>query len=121
MTRSYIAGAWLGDELVGAAGFYRLEGAKTAHRGTIWGVYVQPQARKRGIARALMTEILGHARGQVTQVHLSVVTENEPARRLYEALGFMIYGTEPRSLRVEGHYLDEHLMVLRFDQARRPG
>ena len=49
------------------------------------------------------------------QVHLSVVTENESARRLYEALGFTIYGTEPRSLFVDGRYLDEHMMVLRFD------
>ena len=115
LARSYICGAWLADELVGAAGFYRLEGLKTAHRGNLWGVYVRPEARARGIARALIADVLAYARTQVKQVHLSVVAGNESARRLYEALGFTSYGIEPRSLLVEGHYFDEHLMVLRFD------
>jgi ribosomal protein S18 acetylase RimI-like enzyme len=115
MTRSYIAGAWLDGALVGAASFYRLDGLKTAHRGNIWGVYVTPDARGHGIARALISHVIAHARTQVSQVHLSVVTENDSARRLYESLGFTIYGTEPRSLLVDGRYLDEHMMVLRFD------
>ena len=115
MGRNYIAGAWLGGQLVGAAGFHRLDGAKIAHRGNLWGVYVKPHARGHGIARSLITDVLAYARTQVKQVHLSVVSGNESARRLYEDLGFAIYGTEPRSLLVEGHYLDEHLMVLRFD------
>jgi RimJ/RimL family protein N-acetyltransferase len=50
----------------------------------------------------------------VQQVHLSVTTGNAPAVALYEHLGFTHYGTEPRSLLVNGRYLDEHLMVLRF-------
>jgi ribosomal protein S18 acetylase RimI-like enzyme len=115
MTRSYIAGAWLDGALVGAASFYRLDGLKTAHRGNIWGVYVTPDARGHGIARGLISHIIAYARTQVSQVHLSVVTENDSARRLYEQLGFTIYGTEPRSLFVDGRYLDEYMMVLRFD------
>ncbi len=114
LTRSYIAGAWLGGSLVGVTGFYALSG-KAAHRGNIWGVYVQPAARGRGVSRALLTAILSHARTQVKQVHLSVVTDNTAALALYERLGFTTYGTEPRSLFVDGHYLDEHMMVLRFD------
>jgi ribosomal protein S18 acetylase RimI-like enzyme len=115
MTRNYIAGAWLGDALIGTAAFRRLDGAKTAHRGNIWGVYVRPEARGRGIARALVSDVLAFARTQVEQVHLCVVTDNVPARRLYEARGFTTYGTEPRSLLIDGRYYDEHLMVLRFD------
>jgi RimJ/RimL family protein N-acetyltransferase len=115
LERSYIAGAWLEEALVGVAGFYRLSGRKVAHRGNIWGVYVQPGARGQGIARALITSVLAFARTQVTQVHLSVVTDNSVALALYENLGFTIYGTEPRGLFVDGRYLDEHMMVLRFD------
>jgi phosphoribosylglycinamide formyltransferase-1 len=115
LTTSYIAGAWLGGSLVGTAGFYRERHTKVAHRGNVWGVYVKPEARGHGVARALITDVLAFARTQVKQAHLSVVTENESARRLYEALGFIIYGTEPRSLFVDGRYLDEHMMVLRFD------
>ena len=115
LTNSYIAGAWLKGELVGTAGFRREKYIKVAHRGDIWGVYVKPKARGHGVARALITELIAVARSQVKQVHLSVVTENAPAVRLYKDLGFTIYGTEPRSLCVDGRYLDEHMMVLRFD------
>jgi RimJ/RimL family protein N-acetyltransferase len=115
LTRSYVAGAWLNGALVGTAGFYRLDAVKVAHRGNIWGVYVKPDARGHGVARGLITDVLAYARTQVKQVHLSVVTENESALRLYENLGFATYGTEPRSLFVDGRYLDEHMMVLRFD------
>lgn len=115
MTRSYIAGAWLGGVLVGSASFFRLDSAKAAHRGNIWGVYVHPDARGHGVARALMTDVLAFARTQVQQVHLAVVTDNDSARKLYEHLGFVTYGTEPRALFVDGRYYDEHLMVLRLD------
>jgi RimJ/RimL family protein N-acetyltransferase len=115
MTRSYIAGAWLDGALVGSASFYRLDSAKAAHRGNIWGIYVRPAVRGRGVARAVMENVLAFARTQVQQVHLAVVTDNASARKLYEHLGFTTYGTEPRALRVDGRYYDEHLMVLQFD------
>jgi ribosomal protein S18 acetylase RimI-like enzyme len=115
MTRSYIAGAWLADELVGSASFYRLDSAKAAHRGNIWGVYVRPAARGHGVARAVMENVLAFARTQVQQVHLAVVTGNGSALKLYEHLGFTTYGIEPRALCVDGRYYDENLMVLRFD------
>ena len=114
VTRSYVAGAWIDGVLSGIAGFYPLTG-KAAHRGNIWGVYVRAEARGQGLSRALISDILGHARTQVKQVHLSVVTENAAALAVYERLGFTIYGTEPRSLFVDGRHYDEHLMVLQFD------
>ena len=43
-----------------------------------------------------------------------MTTTNAPAVALYEHLGFKRYGTEPRSLLVNGRYLDEYLMVLAF-------
>ncbi len=114
IARSHIVGAWVRGELIGVAGYYRLTGTKTLHRGNIWGVYVAPAARGRGIARTLVEAVLAHARTEVQQVHLSVVTDNAAALRLYTGLRFTTYGTEPRSLLVDGQYYDEHLMVLRF-------
>jgi len=35
---------------------------------------------------------------------------------LYESFGFKTYGTEPRTLFVNGQYINEHLMVLIVDQ-----
>jgi RimJ/RimL family protein N-acetyltransferase len=49
-------------------------------------------------------------------VQLTVVSENEAARRLYGALGFVEYGLEKRALKQDGRYYDEVLMVKFLDQ-----
>ena len=113
--RSYIAGGFVDERLAGMAGFYRLTGNKLAHRGNIWGVFVRPEFRGGGLARALLQDVIEHARGEVIQVHLSVVDGNEAALGLYRGLGFVAYGNEPRSLKIGSDFYDEHLMVLRFD------
>lgn len=46
------------------------------------------------------------------QIILTVVSENRPAKALYEKLGFRKYGTDPRSIRVNDRVLDEDYMVL---------
>jgi ribosomal protein S18 acetylase RimI-like enzyme len=61
----------------------------SSHFGYVFGLYVVPGARRRGVARALMLEAaaLLHDEGR-THVILSVDTPNEPARRFYGRLGF---------------------------------
>ncbi|MDO8359505.1 MAG: N-acetyltransferase [Devosia sp.] len=115
IARNYLAGAFLEGQLIGVAGFYQLTGEKVAHRGNIWGVYVDPSHRGAGVARALMGNAMAHARGIVSQVHLSVVTDNEAALGLYERLGYVSYGIEPRALRIGSRFYDEHMMVCRID------
>jgi ribosomal protein S18 acetylase RimI-like enzyme len=115
ITRNYMAGAFVDDGLAGVAGFYALNGEKTSHRGNIWGVYVDPAHRGKGVARLLIEDVLAHARTIVSQVHLCVVTENDAARRLYQRLGFVSYGIEPRSLRIGDRFYDEDLMVWRAE------
>lgn len=111
---SYVAGAFAAGRLAGIAGFRQLDREKTRHRGDIWGVYVEPRARRSGLGRLLLDHVLAHARTRVQQVHLAVTAGNTASIRLYESLGFIRYGTEPRALRVGDRYLDEHLMVLQF-------
>ena len=115
IARNYLAGAFVEGRLVGVAGFYQSTGEKSSHRGNIWGVYVDPAHRGAGIARALMENVMAHAKGVVAQVHLCVVTENAAALALYKHLGFVSYGVEPRALRIGGRFYDEELMVWRVD------
>ncbi|WP_156342906.1 GNAT family N-acetyltransferase [Devosia sp. A16] len=42
--------------------------------------------------------------------------DNDRARRLYERHGFVIYGEDPRGLKVDGVFYDDYLMVLRLDE-----
>jgi ribosomal protein S18 acetylase RimI-like enzyme len=102
-------------KLSGTAGFFRRSNNKERHKGHIWGVYVRPQSRGKGIARALMQEIIRRAHGieGLEQVTL-VASANLPAQRLYKALGFESYGIEPHSLKIGAEYVDDVLMILRL-------
>ena len=104
-----------GEQLCGIAGLFWHEAVKARHRATLFSMYVRPQARGTGLADTLVTHLLDHARGAFEVVLLRVNAGNPTACRLYERHGFVPYGTEPRSLKVDGVYHDEVLMYCRLD------
>lgn len=111
---TYLLGAFLDYILVGIIRFSLFEEANEKHRGFIAGLYVVPDFRRRGIARALITEVLLRARRDsgLRRIHLTVVTTQEAAIQLYKSLGFCIYGTEREAFSKAGQFYDEHLMEL---------
>ncbi|WP_158541640.1 GNAT family N-acetyltransferase [Pelagibacterium lacus] len=111
--------AFRGEMPIGMAGLFVSDQPKTRHIGTVFGVYVRPEARQAGVAALLMEAVIAHAAGSVAQLHLGVAADNIPALALYHRLGFQTYGTEPRALRIEDRYIDEHLMVLFLDKEDR--
>jgi ribosomal protein S18 acetylase RimI-like enzyme len=110
----FVFGAIETSALLGMAGFYRESHLKYRHKGRIWGVYVREEYRGRGAGRALLTQLLERARSlpDLTCMLLSVAATQEAARNLYVSLGFRVFGREPRSLRVNGAYIDEEHMIL---------
>ena len=112
---NFVVGMFEEGKLSGTAGFFRRSNNKERHKGHIWGVYVRPQSRGKGVARALMQEIIRRAHGieGLEQVTL-VASANLPAQRLYKALGFESYGIEPHSLKIGAEYVDDVLMILRL-------
>ena len=113
-SEDFIIGAFEDGELAGMAGFYREKHTKFRHKGTIWGVYVRRESRGKGIAKAILSEVIHRARmiDGLEQILLVVAATQEKPRRLYESLGFRKYGVEPRSLKVSGEYIDDELMIL---------
>ncbi|MSP48350.1 MAG: GNAT family N-acetyltransferase [Alphaproteobacteria bacterium] len=109
--RSMVFGASDGSGLVGMAGYFVVQGEKVRHKGVLWGMYVRAEARGRGIGAGLVEHVVAHAREHVEILGLSVITENPGARRLYERLGFVAYGIEPRAMKQDGTYVDEVLMA----------
>jgi len=108
-----VFGGWLnGSPLVGVASFRVHDGVKLRHKGVLWGMYVRPEARGKGLAAALLQQVVEHAGTLVEEVCLTVVTSNAAARRLYSAAGFKEYGLERRALKVGSDYHDEILMAL---------
>jgi ribosomal protein S18 acetylase RimI-like enzyme len=112
---NFIIGAFAQGQLVGMAGFYRSKGEKTRHKGHIWGVYVKQGWRRKGIAKDLLKRVIGRAQALdgLQQVSLGVAIAATAAKKLYESLGFEVYGREPGAIRVNDDYVDEELMVLR--------
>ena len=108
-------GGFRQDHLEGIVGFFALDATKTRHRGVLWGLYVRPEARGGGLARALVETVLQHARKEVELVQLVVETTNRPALRLYERMGFERYGIERRALKVGNRYVDAELRVRVLD------
>jgi len=109
---SIVFGAYIGGRIAGVAGFKREDGLKDRHKGFVWGLYVQPGARGRGVGAALIGAVIAAAREVVEQLTLAVVRGNESAISLYRRAGFEIYGVEPRALKNPAGYADEVLMVL---------
>jgi len=111
---NFVFGAFLNNELVGTAGFYREHGAKVCHKGHIWGVYVAGRARHRGIGRELLVHLLAHA-GKIDgieQIALVASTPQTAAIELYRSLGFRTFGTQQRALKLGERYVDQEHMVL---------
>ncbi|HEV7365833.1 MAG TPA: GNAT family N-acetyltransferase [Gemmatimonadales bacterium] len=112
-----IFGAFAPD-LVGAAGIYRESGEKSRHKVNIWGVYVSPAYRGRGLGRALVEAALRFARSLegARQVQVCVTEHAKEARALYQRLGFLTWGIEPDALRVGDMSIAEHHMILVLTQ-----
>lgn len=116
LVQADVFGAFRDADLIGMAGFRGQTGAKQAHKGSLWGMYVRSRARGSGVARPLVEAVLAHARDRVELVQLTVVKENEAAQRLYRRCGFVAYGLEVHALKHGGRYYDEVLMAVALDR-----
>lgn len=116
----FTLGAFLEGELVGMAGFVREQRRKVRHKGFVWGMYVRPDARVRGAGKALLDELIARARRiqGLKLINLCVVTTCAGAVRLYERVGFTMYGVERNALEVGEQAWDELHMVMSLADAR---
>lgn len=111
-----VFGAFEGDKLIGLVALGRESRIKLAHKAMIWGMYVSPESRGKGIGRALLLQVLALARSVpgILQVNLCVNASNAPALRLYESVGFKAFGQEPGAMLVGGALYDEVHMYLQL-------
>ena len=104
-------------ERLGVVGMRRSDRAKDRHVATLVSMYVVPSARAQHLGRQLVQAALDALTGTgVLQVNLCVSADNAPARRLYSAMGFEVWGVETRSLRVDGQDVDTEYRVRFLDR-----
>jgi RimJ/RimL family protein N-acetyltransferase len=103
-------------KLIAMTGVMRGNAPKTRHSAWIWGVYVTPVWRGLHIAEEIIRSCIEWAKARnVVLAKLGVAAVNQPAIRCYQRCGFIVYGTEPRAVFVDGKYYDEHLMAIDLD------
>jgi ribosomal protein S18 acetylase RimI-like enzyme len=107
-------GAFDKESLVGIVGLGRENMKNLSHKARVWGLYVRPEFRSKGIARALLLEALSLARSvpEIMQIGLCVNVKNTHAIQLYESVGFKEFGREPGAMRINGELHDEIHMYI---------
>lgn len=69
--------------------------------GLITDLYLEPQFRKRGLGKEIMTFLEAQARSfGLSAVELQVSRDNEVAQRLYQGLGYISYDRIPMAKRL---------------------
>jgi ribosomal protein S18 acetylase RimI-like enzyme len=110
---NHVMGAFEDGALLGIVGILFHSKVKERHRAYLWGVYVGPLGRGRGVAGPLLDAALAVAFGRVMQVELNVRTGNAPAEALYRSRGFVACGGIPGIHLVDGVLYDDTMMTKR--------
>jgi ribosomal protein S18 acetylase RimI-like enzyme len=81
----------------------------------VFGMYVTGEHRGKGIGRLLLTSLIDRlsAFPQITTIRLGVTETQEPARRLYESMGFSVVGKTEEGIVVDDRRYEELIMELR--------
>jgi len=94
----------------GMANLYIQPFKKLAHT-CLFAIIVQEEMRGKGVGKALLTELMKHAKEKfhIEILHLEVYDGN-PAKKLYERLGFVEFGHQTHFIKEDGKYLGKILM-----------
>lgn len=110
---SYTFGAFNEDnQLIGVVTLVLSNLRVFKHKGSIMAMYVNPSQRGNGYAKQLLQAVIEYGKElELEQLHLTVVSTNDAAKKLYSSLDFCTYGLEKRALKFGDVYSDEEHMV----------
>ncbi|GGO31585.1 GNAT family N-acetyltransferase [Micromonospora parathelypteridis] len=96
----------------------KLPFTEAAHVYALWSLVVSAQARRLGIASALLAaaEQVALERG-ATKLSLRVLGSNLPAQRLYERHGYVLEGRHAAEFLIDGEYVDDLALAKSLRQA----
>ncbi len=98
----------------GMANLYLQPYRKLAHQ-CLFSIIIQKDQRGKGIGKKLMQELISLAKDRfhLEILHLEVY-EGNPAKFLYEKLGFTEFGYQKHFIKEKDQYLGKHLMQKRL-------
>lgn len=77
----------------------------------VFGMFVTSEHRGRGVGTPLIDRL--SAFPHISTIRLGVTETQDPARRLYESMGFQVVGKTEEGIVVDGRRYDELIMELR--------
>jgi RimJ/RimL family protein N-acetyltransferase len=106
-------GAFTRGELGGICGLRRETREQTRHRAELVHMYVAPWLQGQGVGADLVATAVQYGLDRVglRQIVLGVMSENQPAVRLYRRAGFREYGRLERAFCTESRCMEKLLMV----------
>lgn len=115
---SFSLGAYSDNELAGVVSFTRDGGdrEKLRHKGILFRMYVSKDFRGQGIAKKLIEKLIERVKqiSDIEQINLTVISNNDNAKKLYEKFGFVTFGSESNAIKWKGKYFTEDQMTLRL-------
>jgi ribosomal protein S18 acetylase RimI-like enzyme len=104
-----VFGAFEAGRLAGIVGLAFEYREKARHKVTLFGLYVSPTVRQRGVGRQLVEAALVEARAHqaLRLIQLTVTAGNDEAIELYRRCGFVQFGLEQMAVRVGEDYFDK--------------
>jgi RimJ/RimL family protein N-acetyltransferase len=106
--------AELNGEPVGMANLYIQPYKKLAHT-CLFSIIVKEDMRGKGVGKALLEYLMKYAKEKfkIEILHLEVY-EGNPAKRLYERVGFKEFGCQTRFIKEDGKYIGKIFMQKRL-------
>lgn len=106
--------AFDGDKVIGMNGAYWKNKPVLRHVAEVFGVFVNPGYRGKGVGRRLMEDVILEIKKnpQFMKIRIGVNAENIPALKLYESFGLKVVGKLEKELKFGDRYCDELLLEL---------
>jgi ribosomal protein S18 acetylase RimI-like enzyme len=108
-------GAFHDAALIGGVAIEYSAKVKLRHKGHIIGMYVSEDHRRSGAGRALLQAVVDDAesRAELKVLTLTVTEGNSGALRLYESVGFEVFGVEKMAIFTGAEYKAKvHMQLL---------
>ncbi len=103
--------------LIGFMGCVRIPKIKMRHKMEIWGVFVHPDYREKGIGGQLLESCIEKIKRieGVEKINLTVSSPSIGALKLYQKMGFVEFGREENSMIWEGKRITTIYMSLKWN------